>query len=237
MLCSSIAIFDDTDIYRFFDGYTLRKKKGGACINNKLILKTFLFTLVLFFALPKNSEASLCAFRNPDRDVYILFPEATGYRLIMKALDSEGKKKIEGFLGQPLDYDESGKHTFYLILKSEEIIGIIRPHAERGRYGIVEMVWAFTLDGKIIDFIIQRSRERGTRKLRSEEFHKQFRDKRLDDPFTIQQSKEINTSFINPVIEASKVSSIVAYSAKKNLFLYKYFFPEYIKKSEKGNGK
>lgn len=215
----------------------MRKKKEGAFINNKLILKTFLFSLVLFFALPKNSEAALCAFRNPDRDVYILFPEATGYRSIMKVLDSEGKKKIEEFLGQPLDYDESGEHTFYLILKGEEIIGIIRPHAERGRYGIVEMIWAITLDGKIIDFTIQRSRERGTRKLKSEEFHKQFRDKSLDYPFTIQQSKEINTSFINPIIEAFKVSSIVAYSAKKNLFLYKHFFPEYIRKSEKGNGK
>jgi hypothetical protein len=223
----------------------LRKKKEGAFINNKLILKTFLFSLALFFALLENSEAALCAFRNPDRDVYILFPEATGYRSIMKALDSEEQKKIEEFLGQPLDYDESGEHTFYLILKGEEIIGIIHPHAERGRYGIVEMIWAITLDGKIIDFTIQRSRERGTRKLRSEEFHKQFRGKSLNNTFTIPGTKEININLIKPVKEAIVASSIVAYSAQKILLLNKYLLPKYSEESEKdgeekvekGNGK
>ncbi len=195
--------------------------------------------------MPKNSEAALCAFRNPDRDVYVLFPEATGYRSVIKALDSEGKKKIEEFLGQSLDYDEGGEHTLYLILKGEEIIGIIHPHAERGRYGIVEMIWAITLDGKIIDFTIQRSRERGTKKLKSEEFRSQFRGKSLNDSFTIPGTKEINTDLIRPVKKSLKASSIVAYSAKKNLFLYKCFFPEYSRKPkkleeekvEKGKGK
>lgn len=56
----------------------------------------------------------------PNYDVYILFPEATGYRSIIKILDSVGKKRIEEFLGQPLDYDEGGEHTLYLILKDEE---------------------------------------------------------------------------------------------------------------------
>lgn len=200
----------------------------------KTILRTFLFFLVLFFVLQRSSEAALCAFRNPDRDVYVLFLEATGHRSIIKALDSEGQRKIEEFLGQPLDYDEGGEHTFYLILKGEEIIGIIRPHAERGRYGIVEMVWAFTLDGKIIDFVIQRSRERGTKKLKSEEFRKQFRDKSLNDPFTIPGTKEINTSLIMPMKEAFVASSIVAYSAKKNLFLYKYFFSRIHQRIRKG---
>ena len=170
--------------------------------------------------LQNNSEAALCAFRNPDRGTYQLFPEATGYKAVIKELDTKAKESVEEFLGQPLDYDEDGGHTFYLVLKGEEVIGIIRPHAERGKYGIIEMIWGFTLDGKIKDFIIQRSREKGTYKLKSEEFRKQFRGKSLNDHFTITSTKDINANLIKPVEGAIISSSIIAYSAKKNLLLF-----------------
>jgi len=183
-------------------------------------LLTILITILCIIAsLQNNAEAALCAFRNPDRDTYKLFPQATGYKSVIKIITTKEKKKIEDFLGLPLDYDEGGEHTFYLVLKDEEVIGIIRPHAERGKYGIVEIVWAFTPDGKIIDFIIQRSRERSSDTLKSEKFRKQFRGKSLKDTFTAYGSK-------GSKIKEGEISSssIIAYSAKKNLFLYKYFF-------------
>lgn len=204
------------------------------CPDKKMILTAFLFFLGLLFIFQSNSMAALCAFRNPDRDVYILFPKATGYRSVIKVLNPESQAKIEEFLGQPLDYDEGDEHTFYQVLKDEEVTGIIRPHAERGRYGIVEMVWALALDGKIIDFLIQRSREKGTGKLKSEEFRKQFRGKTLNTPFTEGKSKKANTRLFKPVEGAERALSIIAYSAKKNLFWYKLFFPEYKKEVKKG---
>ncbi|HDZ77200.1 MAG TPA: hypothetical protein ENH41_03860 [Candidatus Omnitrophica bacterium] len=190
-------------------------------------LIVLIITLSLALSFQSNSYAALCAFRNPDRDTYKLFPRATGYRSVIRTLDAKTKKAMEEFLGQPLDYDEAGEHTFYLVLKGEEVIGIIRPHAERGKYGIVEMVWAFSLDGEIIDFLIQRSRERGTDRLKHDEFRRQFRGKSLNDPFTIGGTKEINTNLIKPPEGVITGPSVIAYSAKKNLFLYKYFFPEY----------
>ena len=190
-------------------------------------LAAILVFLLLLFVFSKPSEAALCAFRNPDRDVYAMFPKATGYRSVIKKLNREARKEIEKFLGQRLDYDEGGEHTFYLILKNEDVIGVIRPHAERGRHGIVEMIWAFTLDGGIKDFNIQRSRERGTALVKSEEFRRQFRAKTLRTAFTEKKSRKINTALFTPPKNAEKVSSLIAYSAKKNLFLYKLFFPEY----------
>jgi|TARA_B100000315_G_scaffold24924_1_gene21599 hypothetical protein len=77
-------------------------------MNTKNVSKTIMLFLVLFFFLHKNGDAALCAFRNPDRDVYILFPEATGYRMVIKLLDAEAKKNVEEFLGQQLDYGEGG---------------------------------------------------------------------------------------------------------------------------------
>ena len=140
---------------------------------------------------------------------------------------NKAQKQIEKFLGQRLDYDEGGEHTFYLVLKDEDVIGVIRPHAERGKHGIVEMVWAFTLDGRIKDFKIQRSRERGTALIKAEGFRGQFRGRTLKTAFTEKKSRKINTALFTPPKNAEKVSSLIAYSAKKNLFLYKLFFPEY----------
>lgn len=193
-----------------------------------VIVSFFVFGILSPLFL-ETSKAALCSFRNPERDVYILFPEATGYRSVMKKLDKNLKKDIEKYLGQKLDFDEGGGHRFYLVLKGKEVIGTIRPHAERGKYGIVEMVWAFSLDGKIIDYSIQRSRERGTDKVKSEEFRKQFRGKSLKHLFTEINSKDINSKLFKVPEKSEKVSSVIAYSAKKNLFLYKLFFPDYNK--------
>lgn len=198
--------------------------------------KTRLIIIVSFFIFGilsplflESSKAALCSFRNPERDVYILFPEATGYRSVMKKLDKKLKESVEKYLGQKLDFDEAGGHRFYLVLNGKDVIGMIRPHAERGKYGIVEMVWAFSLDGKIIDYKIQRSRERGTDKVKGEEFRKQFRGKSLKYQFTEVDSKKINSKLFKVPEKSVLVSSVIAYSAKKNLFLYKLFFPDYNK--------
>jgi hypothetical protein len=183
--------------------------------------------------LVESSQAALCAFRNPDKDVYALFPEATGYRSVIVKLDKKAQEKTEKYLGQKLDFDEVGEHTFYLILKDKDVIGMIRPHAERGRYGIVEMVWAFTINAKIKDYKIQRSRERGTDKVKSEEFRGQFRGKTLKVTFTEANSKKINSELFKVPERSERVCSVIAFSAKKNLFLYKHFFPEYNRNTEK----
>jgi len=182
--------------------------------------------------LVESSQAALCAFRNPDKDVYIFFPEATGYRSVVVKLDKKAQEKTEKYLGQKLDFDEVGEHTFYLVLKDKDVIGMIRPHAERGRYGIVEMVWALALDGKIKDFKIQRSRERGTDKVKREEFRRQFRGKTLKTAFTEANSKRINSRLFKVQEKSERLCSVVAFSAKKNLFLYKHFFPEYNRNAE-----
>ncbi len=203
-------------------------------------LAAILVFLLLSFVFSTPSEAALCAFRNPDRDVYEMFPQATGYRSVIKKLDRKAQKQIEKFLGQRLDYDEGGEHTFYLVLKDEDVIGVIRPHAERGRHGIVEMVWAFTLDGRIKDFKIQRSRERGTALIKAEGFRGQFRGRTLKTAFTEKKSRKINTALFTLPKNAERISSLIAYSAKKNLFLYKLFFPQYnrqIENTSKDKGK
>lgn len=201
--------------------------------NKRWIYVVSVFALWILPLFSSDSlEAAMCAFRNPDKEIYVLFPKATGYRSVIKMLDKKAQEKVEEYLGQKIDFDEVGGHKFYLILKDKDVIGIIRPHAERGKYGIVEMVWAFTLDGRIRDYKIQRSRERNTDKVKCEEFRRQFKGKTLKIEFTETGSKKINSTVFKVLEKSERISSIVAYSAKKNLFLYKYFFPEYNKNVE-----
>lgn len=190
--------------------------------NKKLAL---VLALIFIIFLTVDSFSAVCVFRFPDRDVYKLFPKATNYKSVITKIDKVTKQKIEDFLGQPLDADET-ELTFYEIYKGKELIGMIHPHAERGEYGTIEVVWAFTLEGKIIDFVIQRDREKKGKELNGPTFRKQFSGKSLKDPFTNGSSKEINTKLLTPVKEADKGSSAIAYGAKKTLTFYKYLFQE-----------
>jgi len=186
--------------------------------NKKLAL---VLALIFIIFLTVDSYSAVCVFRFPDRDVYKLFPKATNYKSVIKKIDKNAKQKIEDFLGQPLDADET-ELIFYEIYKGKELIGMVHPHAERGEYGTIEVVWAFTLDGKIIDFVIQRQREKKGDELASKEFRKQFFAKDINSPFVKDKTKEINTNLIKPVKDGEKGSTAIAYGAKKTLTFYKF---------------
>ncbi len=187
------------------------------------IIPVIVLSLAIYF--PLSSFAAVCVFRFPDRDVYKLYPKATNYKSVLKKVDKTAKGKIEALLGQSLEADET-ELTFYEIYKSKDLIGMIHPHAERGEYGTIEVVWAFAPDGKIIDFTIQRDREKKGKELNSPAFRKQFTGKDINFPFTIEKTREINSKLIKPVDGAEKGSSAIAYGAKKTLAFYKFLFQE-----------
>lgn len=193
-------------------------------------LAFFLFLMASFVSFDI-CEAALCALRNPDRDLKVLFPEATGYKSVPKDIDREAEAKIEEELGHQLDFSDIGIHTIYIALKGTKPIGLLHPHAERGTYGTIEIIWAFTIEGKIKDFLIQRSREKNTKDLISDEFRGQFIGKTEGFPFTIGDNKEINTEFLNPAKGPLKGSSVVAYAAKKVLLYNKYIFHREIREA------
>ena len=189
-------------------------------------------TAILLFAglliATSGLQAAICALRNPDRDVYVLFPEATNYKAFYRDLDKGKRKIIEDKLGQYLDINDVGTHTFYVILKNTVPIGFIHARAEWGTYGNVEVIWAFNLDGTIKDYMIQRSREKGTGEIKKKEFRTQFNGKKLGDVFVIPGSRKINSNLVKPIEGYKKISSLIAYSAYKTLLLNYVIFKEII---------
>ena len=191
------------------------------------ILSVMLFMAILFVFID-NAKAPPCVLRTPDMDVYVLYPEATGYKAVFRGVSPQIQSEIERFLGEPLGYGEKGTHCIYLVLKDDKPIGFIHPHSEPGKYGSIEILWAYTLEGKIKDFIIQRSREPKTNELRLNSFRSQFRGRSLTEPFVFPMINEINRDIIVPVKGAEEVSYIIAYSAVKVGAFRKFVFFEII---------
>ena len=97
-----------------------------------------------------------------------------------------------------------------------------------GGTGLSSWSGAFALEGTILDYRIQRSRERGTAAIVTERFREQFTGKTMTDPFTVGSSKDINHGAFGFVPDgAESVASAIAYSAKKNLAIMKYLLLEY----------
>ena len=197
---------------------------------NSLAILSFISILFVFIDIAK---APPCVLRSPDKDVYTLYPDATGYKAVFRDMSLQMQSEIERFLGEPLGYGEKGSHCIYLVFKEEKPIGFIHPHSESGKYGAIEMLWAYTLEGKIIDFIIQRSREPKTNELRSELFRSQFKNKMLTDPFVLPVINELNREIITPVKRAEEVSYIIAYSAIKVGAFKKFVFMDVVDEAKR----
>jgi hypothetical protein len=101
-----------------------------------------------------------CALRDPKKSVFEGFPEADGYRAIVRDVDKNQRSLIEANLPFRVHFNEIGKHTLYVALRGKRPIGIAHARSEESRWGLVEIVWYFDLDMKVRSFRFQRVRSR-----------------------------------------------------------------------------
>ena len=111
-----------------------------------------------------------CALRNPNRQIYEIFPEATSYRTVEAEVNAENRPTLEKAIGSPLAPTDLGTHSAYVVLNGTVPIGFVHARTEIGSRGSIELVWAMDIDLTITDFRVQRSRERQTNAIRSESF-------------------------------------------------------------------
>ena len=122
--------------------------------------------VVLFILLIVGTAyAANCALRNPDRQIYEIFPEATSYRTVVAVVDDKQVAKVKEQYGLDLPFTDRGKHSLYIVMKDGIPIGFVHARVEVGVRGSVELVWAIDLDMRIRDFRVQRSREKHTDKI------------------------------------------------------------------------
>ncbi len=126
-------------------------------------------------------EVYICVWRNPERTMTRLFPEARDYRTVSLAIAGEQLEKIERRLGDAVLPGQREQFQYFEMLDREgRIIGYTQAMTQRGEFGAIEFVFGMDNDYRIVGLYIQRQRERD-RRFRQSDFLDNFIEVSTDD--------------------------------------------------------
>ena len=134
--------------------------------------------------------ADVCVWRDPERTMVRLFPEARDYRTDVYKLDANKISRIEALFGEPLEPAEKHEFNIYVITADQRVLGWVLALAGRGEYGAIETVIGLEPDHRIRGVYLQRIRERARQALQSDAFLSQFKGMNIGRPMTIAPATE-----------------------------------------------
>lgn len=142
-------------------------------------------------AVPVRSEEMyLCIWRNPERTMVRLFPEAKDYRTITKKIDPDSLKAIEARAGRLLPGQRDLFQYFELTGPDGALLGYVFAGSQKGEYGAIEFVSGLDKESRIKGVYIQRSREKES-EFKSREFLDQFKGLAADKVGALELVKDI----------------------------------------------
>ncbi len=129
--------------------------------------------------------APLCPWREPERDLKMVFPTATGYKVETRIL-SGLRLELGERLGRVPAPDENAFH-FYSIYREETSLGTVLTRRIKGEHGAIELVLATDLERRVCGLHFQRLREPGpiTRALENTEWRQSFVGRRADSQWKL----------------------------------------------------
>ncbi len=187
---------------------------SASCFSSALLV----FLALVLFAVP--ALADVCVWRDPERTMQKIFPDARDYKTITVKFTPENIGAIEKQLGARIEEpSQGGEFNFYDIIGAvggkPRKVGTIIALAGKGEYGVIEVVIGVDNAGTILGAYIQRSRERVTKDLESPAFLSQFKGKTRADSFEVG-------STLNPAsTDAAEASRTVASVIRKMLVFYR----------------
>ena len=101
--------------------------------------------------------APLCPWRDPEKDLKVLFPSASGYEVETRIL-SGLRQELAARLGRNLAADENALHL-YRIYRDTTQIGTVVTRRVKGEHGVIEIVVGAGMDGQVRGWRLQRLRE------------------------------------------------------------------------------
>lgn len=177
----------------------------------------------LLLAMPLRAIADVCVWRDPERTMNKLFPEAQDYSTITIKLTPEHISKIEKRLGLPLDESEKHEFNFYELKSKQGGKVVTLGHAValggKGEYGVIEVVIGMDSSRKIRAAYIQRSSERAKKEIESLTFLSQFQGKSISD--ALEFGKDLKSP---PT--AAHAGNVVRITIKKMLAFYEELLPK-----------
>lgn len=111
-------------------------------------------------AITEAHGQAYCALRDPVDKIHVIFNDDVEYRSIVRTVNEKARAEVGQRLPFDLHFTELGKHTLYVVTRNGAVQGIVHARSEKGRWGLVEIVWALDLQMRVIDFRYQRCRDR-----------------------------------------------------------------------------
>lgn len=183
----------------------------SSTLNSANSFKLTLLVAVVLLAVVTPVRADVCVWRDPERTMQRIFPQARDYKTLTVKVTPDKVAAIEESLGAKMDESEKKEFNFYDITGGSGKMGTIMALAGKGEYGTIEVVIGVDPSGRIVGTYIQRSRERVSRALQSPEFLNQFAGKTNKDGFD-------NIKPASP--DAKSASGVVASVIKKMLVFH-----------------
>lgn len=140
---------------------------------------------VLLTVWAGSAWADVCVWRDPERTMARLFPEARDYRTVVYKPTPAQVARIGSLAGQPLTPDEAREFNIYEITDGKRVIGKVLALAGPGEYGTIETVMGIGPDQRVRGVYIQRIREKQRTAIQAQTFLGQFRGKSLAPPLKI----------------------------------------------------
>lgn len=135
--------------------------------------------------LAARAYADVCVWRDPERTMQRLFPDARDYKTVIVKLTPQHIAAIEKALGSRLDPTETREYNFYDITGvaggRPATLGTVMALAGKGEYGAIEVVVGLDTQQRIVGVYVQRAREKGRKALESDAFLRQFVGKTAAD--------------------------------------------------------
>lgn len=133
-------------------------------------MKKQLLTLTALTVLASvASGQAYCALRDPNKQIFGLFPEADSYQSVVRTIDESARRQVGEVLPFTLHFNELGRHTVYIPQKDGEALGFVHVRSEASRWGLIEVAWGFNLQLEITGYEFQRCRDRSKSVLETDE--------------------------------------------------------------------
>ncbi len=131
-------------------------------MNTQLLFSSTVCFLFLFnTGLVNAQDVYLCVWRNPERTMTKIFPEAKDYSTINLKVTPQQCDSIEKELGSKLLAGQRDQFQYFKMTgNAGKPVGTIIAASQKGEFGAIEFVIGFDTSGNVVDLYIQRSRER-----------------------------------------------------------------------------
>lgn len=144
--------------------------------------------LLLISVLPiAAQDVYLCVWRNPERTMTRIFPDARDYKTINLRISEAQRKIIEEKIGYELLPGQQDQFQYFEMTGEKgQIVGTIIAASQKGEFGAIEFVFGLDADMIIKDIYIQRARERD-QSFKDRSFLDLFVGKSIQDTMSLDQ--------------------------------------------------